>query len=190
MSDVYQERMQTIYANLGGDPATLPPGDCLDTQGWWWHQVYLILGGDPQVTPPEGCKDIFGFWLQQIYISFGGDGSIWPPSDFRDIWGWWFQQICAVLGNDPEDWPPSDEMDCLNWWLLKLIEFSASGSKIPLRFYQKGGDLYVSVTPLGRSLGISEDDFEINQNGELIARTPINDELTRVGPNIIWTGGT
>jgi hypothetical protein len=77
-------------------------------------------------------------------------------------------------------------MDCLNWWLLILLEFSAGGSKIPLRFYQMDGNLYVSVTPLGRSLGIDENDFEINQNGELISNTSIDNELTRIGPNIIW----
>jgi hypothetical protein len=80
-------------------------------------------------------------------------------------------------------------MDCLNWWLLKLIELSAGGG-IPLRFYQEDGNLYVNVTQAGADLGISEDDFSINANGELVSDTPIDNDLSRVGDDVEWDDGS
>jgi hypothetical protein len=188
--DIYRQRMLELCSNLGGDPNASPPSGCADTQGWWWHEVYLILGGDPDVSPPEGCKDVFGFWLQRIYEEFGGDKNAWPPSDFEDPWGWWLQKICAVLGNDPGDWQPSDETDPLNWWLLKLINLSAdaAAAKVPLRFYQAGGDLYINITGMGESLNVNEDSFEINADGELVSDTPIDNSLNREETYIKWNG--
>jgi hypothetical protein len=188
--DEYQNKMQIIYENLGGDPTDVPSPDCMDAQGWWWHEIFIILGGDPSLEPPDDCADIFGFWLQQIYMGFGGDPAAWPPENQYDKWGWWFQQICTTLGSDPSIWPPEDEMDCLSWWLDLLIELTVGGGTSPLRFYQKDGDLYVNVTQAGTDLGISQDDFSINANGELVSDTPIDNDLSRVGDDVEWDDGS
>jgi hypothetical protein len=42
---------------------------------------------------------------------------------------------------------------------------------------------------MGKSMGIDEDDFEINENSELVSSTPIDNDLARTGSNIIWNDG-
>jgi hypothetical protein len=181
--DVYLQRMQSIYSSLGGGDIT-PPSDEKDPQGYVWHQIFLILGGNPALEPPVGGNDVFGFWLQQIYIGFGGSSDIWPPADQDDPWGWWFQQICAILGNPPNDWPPPDEKDCLNWWLLKLIDLSLGRGPLPIRFYTEGSDLYVNITKTGQDMGVSEDQFEIDENGDLQNDSSLDLEIQE--NDVIW----
>jgi hypothetical protein len=57
---------------------------------------------------------------------------------------------------------------------------------VPLRFFQEDGCLFVDVTSSGKSLGVSEDQFRINEDDELLADTPIDNDLNRVGLDVEW----
>jgi hypothetical protein len=54
----------------------------------------------------------------------------------------------------------------------------------PLRFYAENNDLYVKVTELGKNMGVSEDQFEIDKNGDLQNNSSLDLEIQK--NDVIW----
>jgi hypothetical protein len=55
---------------------------------------------------------------------------------------------------------------------------------LPLQFYAEDNSLYVNVTEFGKNMGASEDQFEIDENGELQNNSSL--DLKIKGDDVIW----
>jgi len=164
-TDIFQQKLQNIYTQLGGYGNLTPPADCLDILNWWMSQIYEALSGNSVQKAPEDIFDDTNWWLQTIFGFLSGN-ILNPPLDIRDSLEWWFQQFHEFYtGEAGVTAPnPASNLDSLYWWLDTIYNDIMNSGSIPWRFNLSAGELILSGDSLPPSFALNPATGELTVN--------------------------